>query len=126
MKQSIFIVLASVSGLVSVALGAFGSHALKDKLAPELIATYQTAVQYQMSHSLALLVVGALLLRRKDQVLLCYAGWLFALGILLFSGSLYLLSLFNWSWLGPVTPIGGLALMLGWAFLAAAAFKISS
>ena len=119
------LIIGFLSGAGAVALGAFGAHALKDKLAPELITTYQTAVQYQMSHSLALLLVGALLLRWNDQVLLAYAGWSFTLGILLFSGSLYLLSLFGWRWLGPVTPIGGLAFMLGWVLLAAAALKTS-
>lgn len=108
---------ASVNGLLAVALGAFGAHGLKGKLSAELFSAFQTAVQYHFYHTLALLVVGLLLLRFPAERWLVGSGVCFAFGILLFCGSLYALALGGPRWLGPVTPLGGLCFMLGWGAL---------
>ncbi|MDI3324340.1 DUF423 domain-containing protein [Pontibacterium granulatum] len=124
MPASIFLLMAALSGLIAVALGAFGTHGLKGYLAPYLMDVYQTGVQYQFYHTLALLVVAVLGLREPVRAL-NVAGWCFALGIVLFSGSLYLLALSGTHWLGAVTPIGGLAFLVGWAALAYSAIQLS-
>ena len=124
MPASIFIVCAAVSGFIAVGLGAFGAHGLKGLLAPYLMDVYQTGVQYQFYHTLALLAV-ALLNLYKPHKGLQIAGWSFVVGILLFSGSLYLLALSGTHWLGAVTPIGGLAFLTGWASLAYAALQLN-
>jgi uncharacterized membrane protein YgdD (TMEM256/DUF423 family) len=98
-------------------LGAFGAHALADTLTPKAAATWDTAVQYQLVHALALCLVGGLMNGRSG-TMLRVAGWSFGIGVLLFSGSLYLLSLGGPRLLGPVTPIGGAAFILGWIALA--------
>lgn len=120
----LFITLASLSGMLAVAFGAFGAHALKSRLDEYALGVYQTAVQYHFYHSLALLAVGVIALSQPQAVLLKSSGWLFFLGILIFSGSLYLLSLTSVKWLGAITPLGGLAFIAGWACLAASAWKI--
>ena len=120
----VFITLASLSGMLAVALGAFGAHALKNRLDDYAMGVFQTAVQYHFYHSLALLAVGVIALSHPQAALLRSSGWLFALGIVVFSGSLYLLSFSGLRWLGAVTPIGGLAFIAGWACLAAAAWKL--
>ena len=110
--------LGSVLGFLSVALGAFGAHALKDFLAAQnRLQTYETAVQYQFYHALALLAVGILALV-KPQASFSGVGLCFLLGILIFSGSLYLLCATGIRWLGAITPIGGIAFLAGWAWLA--------
>ncbi|WP_370280644.1 DUF423 domain-containing protein [Pontibacterium sp.] len=124
MPASIFLLIAALSGLIAVALGAFGAHGLKGYLAPYLMDVYQTGVQYQFYHTLALLVVAVLALREPGRAL-SVAGWSFTLGIVLFSGSLYLLALSGTHWLGAVTPIGGLAFLVGWAALAYSAIQLS-
>lgn len=115
--------LAAANGFLAVALGAFGAHGLKDRLTPALLSTYQTAVQYHFYHSLALLGVGLLLLHWPGRHLIAASGVGFALGILLFCGSLYWLALGGPRWLGPVTPMGGLAFLVGWLLLFAAVVK---
>lgn len=116
------------AGGLAVILGAFGAHALKGKLPDPALATFDTGVRYQMFHALALLLVAALSDRLGGSLALT-AGWLFATGIVLFSGSLYLLSargllgIESWRWLGPITPIGGMCYIAGWAVLAVAAFR---
>ena len=120
----VFITLASFSGLLAVAFGAFGAHALKNRLDDYAMGVFQTAVQYHFYHSLALLAVGVIALNYPHVALLRSSGWLFTLGIVVFSGSLYLLSLTGLRWLGAVTPIGGLAFIAGWACLAAASWKL--
>lgn len=124
MPASIFLLIAALSGLIAVALGAFGAHGLKGYLAPYLMDVYQTGVQYQFYHTLALLAVAVLALREPGRAL-SVAGWCFSLGIVLFSGSLYLLALSGTHWLGAVTPIGGLAFLVGWAALAYSAIQLS-
>ncbi len=118
-----FLTLAAASGLLAVAFGAFGAHALRNRLDTYAMDIFETAVQYQFYHSLALLCVGLLALHQPGMALLKSSGWLFVVGIVIFSGSLYLLSLSGLRWLGAVTPVGGLALIAGWACLAAAGWK---
>lgn len=118
----IFLVLGALSGFVSVAAGAFGAHALKQRLAPDLLAVFETGARYQMFHALALVAVG-LLAARAPATALTVAGWLFVAGTLLFSGSLYALALSGVRGLGAVTPLGGLAFLGGWLLLAWAALK---
>ncbi len=102
--------------LVAVAAGAFGAHALKTKLSPEMLAVWETAARYQAYHGLALLFVAWLADRHPSRAATA-AGWLFCLGIVIFSGSLYALALSGERKLGAVTPLGGLALLAGWACL---------
>ena len=112
-----FIILAAFSGMLAVCLGAFGAHALKSRLDEYALSIYQTAVQYQFYHSLALLGVGLFCLWYPQSRLLLASGIAFLAGILVLSGSLYLLSFTGIRWLGAITPIGGLALIAGWALL---------
>lgn len=120
----LFITLASFSGMLAVILGAFGAHGLRGKLDDHALGIYETAVQYHFYHSLALLAVGLLALSQPHTALLRSAGWLFCLGILIFSGSLYVLAVSGVKWLGAVTPLGGLAFIAGWGCLAATAWKL--
>ena len=120
----LFITLASLSGMLAVIFGAFGAHALKGKLDDQALKVFETAVQYHFYHTFALLVVGAIALNQPQTVLLKSSGWSFVIGILVFSGSLYLLSLTGVRWLGAITPLGGLALIAGWACLAATGWKL--
>jgi len=120
----LFITLASLSGMLAVILGAFGAHALKGRLDGYALDVFDTAVQYHFNHSLALLAVGLLALNQPQTTLLKSSGWLFTIGIVIFSGSLYLLSLTGMRWLGAVTPVGGLAFIGGWACLAATGWKL--
>src|SRR2546425_8971247 len=115
-----FIAIGALSGCLAVAAGAFGAHALRARLAPEMLDVFQTGVTYEMYHALGLVGVGILLARfsTEGSVWLSAAGWLFIAGSLLFSGSLYLLALTGTLWLGAITPLGGLAFLLGWLALA--------
>ena len=116
----LFITLGALSGLLAVAAGAFGAHALRDRLSADMLSVFQTGVSYQMYHALALLAVGSLLARfsTDGSVWLTASGWLFVAGSVLFSGSLYLLAVSGTTWLGAITPLGGLAFLLGWLALA--------
>ncbi|MEJ2532811.1 MAG: DUF423 domain-containing protein [Halioglobus sp.] len=120
----LFITLASLSGMLAVMFGAFGAHALRARLDDYAMGVFETAVQYHFYHSLALLAVGIVALSQPQTVLLKSSGWLFLIGILVFSGSLYLLGITGVRWLGAVTPLGGLAFIGGWACLAASAWKL--
>jgi len=120
----LFITLASLSGMLAVVFGAFGAHALKGKLDDQALKVFETAVQYHFYHTFALLVVGVIALNQPQTMLLKSSGWLFFIGILVFSGSLYLLSLTGVRWLGAITPLGGLAFIAGWACLAATGWKL--
>ena len=113
--------IAAVLGALGVTLGAFGAHGLKAKLDPYSLDIYHTAVTYQMYHVLALLAVGLLDVVGRGGTALNLAGWSFTVGILIFSGTLYALSVTGIKWLGAFTPIGGLFLILGWIALAVAA-----
>jgi uncharacterized membrane protein YgdD (TMEM256/DUF423 family) len=115
--------IAAVLMFLAVACGAFGAHALRNRLAPEALAVWNTAVQYHAWHGLALLGVGSWLARTPDVPLLAWAGWLFVGGIVLFSGSLYALAFAGIKGLGAITPLGGLAFLAGWLALAVAAWR---
>jgi len=118
-----FLMLAAFFGFTGVALGAFAAHGLKNRLTPEYLAIFHTGVTYQLVHTLALLGV-ALLATQISGRLITWAGASFAIGILLFSGSLYLLTLTGVSKLGIVTPFGGLAFLIGWICLGLAAWRL--
>lgn len=113
-----FVFLGAVNGLLAVAFGAFAAHALKNVLSEGLLEVFRTGVDYQAMHALALLAVGILGQPSRQLKALKVAGWSFATGILLFSGSLYLLALTDARWLGMITPLGGVAFLLGWGALA--------
>ncbi len=121
--SKLFLVLGSVNGFLAVALGAFGAHGLKARIGQDLLAVYQTGVQYHTTHALSLLAVGIVAHWLSDSVLLQLSGWLFLAGIILFSGSLYLLAISGLGWLGAITPLGGTAFLAGWVLLAVAAFQ---
>jgi uncharacterized membrane protein YgdD (TMEM256/DUF423 family) len=118
----LFFSLGSLLAFVGVALGAFGAHALKARLAPDLLATFEVGVRYQLVHALALLAVGWAQSQWPGTAL-NLGGWLFVAGIVLFSGSLYTLALTGVRGFGAVTPIGGVALLGGWLCLAWAAWR---
>lgn len=118
-----FLVTAAFLGALTVALGAFGAHLLKDILSPQYLNTFETAVRYQLYHVFALVVV-AIVYSTWPNKMLQYAGSLFILGIILFCGSLYLLTLLSVSgtgsfrWIGAITPLGGLSFIAGWLYMA--------
>ncbi len=118
--QRCWLILGSVAGFLGVAAGAFGAHGLKAKLSPDLLEVFETAARYEMVHALALLAVGLIGARSSSRAL-TVAGWGFAGGILLFSGSLYVLALTGERSWGRVTPLGGVLFLVGWLALAAAA-----
>jgi uncharacterized membrane protein YgdD (TMEM256/DUF423 family) len=113
-----FLLAGSLAGFLGVAAGAFGAHGLRGRLSPDMLAVFETAVRYQMYHVLALLITAAVIGRVGDARLLTFAGWSFITGMVLFSGSLYALALTGMSGLGAITPLGGLAFLVGWACLA--------
>jgi uncharacterized membrane protein YgdD (TMEM256/DUF423 family) len=115
--------LAALTGALAVMTGAFGAHALKERLTPDLLLVWQTAVQYHLWHVLALGLIGVLAMVLPDSRALRAAGWLMLLGLLLFSGSLYALALTGVRGLGAVTPLGGLAFIAGWLALAWAVWR---
>jgi uncharacterized membrane protein YgdD (TMEM256/DUF423 family) len=118
-----FIMLACLLGGLAVALGAFGAHALEGRLSAGDLATYETAVRYQFYHALALIAVVVVLGRWPQATAAIAAGWLFVAGIVIFSGSLYVLVFSGIRWLGAITPIGGVAMIAGWITLAWAAWR---
>ncbi len=119
-----FLLLASIFGGLAVALGAFGAHGLEGKLSEAAMGTYQTGVQYQFYHALALMGVAFAISRWPGSSgLSVTAGWLFVAGILIFSGSLYILVMTDTSWLGAITPFGGVAFIIGWILLGVAAWR---
>jgi uncharacterized membrane protein YgdD (TMEM256/DUF423 family) len=116
-----FLFIAAVLGGLGVGLGAFGAHGLRGRLSPDMLAVFETGVRYHLYHTFALLAVAVLMTRIEGRSLAA-AGWLFTGGIVVFSGSLYLLALTGVTTLGAITPIGGLAFLAGWVALAAAAW----
>ena len=126
--QRFFISVGASFAALAVILGAFGAHALKEKLAPEQLQVFETGVRYQMYHALALILL-ALLFDKLNQPLMNYSGWCFVAGTLFFSGSLYLLAsksilgIENWKFLGPITPLGGLCFIAGWILLIVSIFR---
>jgi len=118
-----FLLIGAFSGFIAVALGAFGAHGLRARLSPEMLAVFETGVRYQMYHTFAILFV-AVAAARFDGWIVNGAGWAFTLGILIFSGSLYALALTGVTMLGAITPIGGLAFIVGWGLLVVAAVTL--
>ncbi|MEC4984162.1 MAG: DUF423 domain-containing protein [Oscillatoria sp. PMC 1068.18] len=119
----IFLAIAAILAGISVAGGAFASHALRERISANALEIFETGAKYQMYHALALLFVALLLSRAElSQTYLSVAGYAFIAGILIFSGSLYALSLSGVRWLGAITPLGGVAFLIGWGCLAIAAF----
>lgn len=121
----IFVSLAAVFGGLSVAAGAFASHALREKISERSLEIFDTGARYQMYHALALLLVALIISRLESpQPILVASGWLFIIGIVIFSGSLYALSLTGVKILGAITPLGGVAFLAGWGALAIAAWSL--
>jgi uncharacterized membrane protein YgdD (TMEM256/DUF423 family) len=114
-----FLLVGAIFGLLGVALGAFGAHGLQDRLSPQMLAVFEIGVRYRMYHVFALLFVGFAIRAGQPPRLLTIAGWCFAAGIAIFSGSLYALALTGTTTLGAVTPLGGVAFLAGWALLIA-------
>ncbi len=125
MPQSakIFLLLGSLAMMFAVGLGAFGAHGLKDKLSADMLAVYRTGVDYHFYHALGLLALGMIAAHLPESDLVKWSGGLMAAGIVLFSGSLYLLALTGTRWLGAITPLGGAAWIVAWALLAAALLR---
>jgi len=123
MNARVALALGAGFAFAAVALGAFGAHALKARLGPDMTAVWQTAVQYHAWHALALLAAGLVLVQRPQARVVAVSAWLFAAGILLFSGSLSLLALTGVRTFGAVTPVGGLAFLAGWAAFGWGAWK---
>lgn len=121
--DKIFIILGGMNAGLAVALGAFGAHGLKHVLTPEWLTIYQTGVHYHLIHALGLLCVGIIAQKFTPSRWLDGAGYCLLAGIILFSGSLYALSLSELRFLGMITPFGGLSFLLGWGLLVTAAFK---
>ena len=119
----LFLVVGAIAALLAVAFGAFGAHALKTRIAPELMPVYRTGVEYHFYHALGLLLVGLAAFHLPESAWLRSAGWAMLAGIVLFSGSLYLLALTGLTWLGAITPFGGAAFIAAWALFAAAVIK---
>lgn len=119
----LFTALGSINALISVLLGAFGAHALKSKLSADMMDIFQTGVQYHFYHALGLLAVGIIAYHLPESTLLRWSGWLMTAGIIIFSGSLYVLSTTGIKWLGAITPIGGTAFIIAWVLLTIAVLK---
>ncbi|MCE2397286.1 DUF423 domain-containing protein [Candidatus Poribacteria bacterium] len=118
----IFFALGSGFALIAVITGAFAAHTLKSKLSPDMFQVFEVAVRYQMYHALGLIAVAWAASQWSSQ-LIATSGWLFVAGIVIFSGSLYILSLTGVRWLGAITPIGGVAFIIGWGCLLWAAIR---
>ncbi|WP_040951776.1 DUF423 domain-containing protein [Gorillibacterium massiliense] len=117
--MQMFIALGSILMMVAVAIGAFGAHALKSKITPDKLKVYETGVHYHIAHALGLILVGLLVHQFPEAGLIVTGGWFLTAGIVLFSGSLYVLSVATKArFLGPVTPLGGLSFMIGWVLIA--------
>jgi len=118
-----FLMLGSVNAFLAVTLGAFGAHMLKDRLTADRLDVFQTGVQYQMYHAIALLLIALLSKQFPNNILFRRSGWFLFGGIILFSGSLYVLSLSGIKVLGAITPLGGVAFLIGWFLLFWGAYK---
>lgn len=122
-QARVFLAAGAIAALLAVLLGAFGAHALKERIAADLLPVWRTGVEYHFYHALGLLAVGTLMLHLPRAALLRWAGWAMLAGIVLFSGSLYLLALSGVRWLGAITPLGGTAFIAGWLLLAGAVLR---
>lgn len=119
----VFLFLSTLSAFLAVAMGAFGAHALKAILSADMLAVYKTAVTYQMWHALGLGLIAILRYHYPQDSLVKYSGWLMFAGIMLFSGSLYILSLSGLKWLGMITPLGGVCFLTAWLLLMIFSFR---
>lgn len=119
----IFVTLGSANAALAVVLGAFGAHALKARLSPQMLEVYHTAAQYHFYHALGMLLVGVLATQMQNTGALRLSGYLMLAGIVLFCGSLYVLAMSGITWLGAITPLGGLAFIAAWVVLALAAMR---
>jgi len=115
--MQLFIVLGCSLMALAVVIGAFGAHALKSKLSPDKLKVYETGVQYHIAHALGLILVGFLVDRFPEAGMVVTGGWFLIAGIVLFSGSLYALSVAKARILGPITPLGGLSFIIGWVLV---------
>ncbi len=122
--MKVFLILGALNALLSIALGAFGAHGLEGKLSEHMMDIYRKAVQYHMMHSLGLILVALLTERLSGTSLINWAGWVMLAGIIIFSGSLYVLSMTGNSALGAITPIGGVAFLISWFLISLAAVKV--
>ncbi|MDP4084200.1 MAG: DUF423 domain-containing protein [Bacillota bacterium] len=121
--MKIFIILGAINAFLAVALGAFGAHGLADKLEPKYLDIWKTGVTYQMFHATGLLVIGLLVGKIAQSSLFMWSGWLMLIGIILFSGSLYILSVTKIGILGAITPLGGLCFLASWVLVIIGAVK---
>jgi uncharacterized membrane protein YgdD (TMEM256/DUF423 family) len=121
--MKLFIILGALNAFLSVALGAFGAHILEGRMEPKYIEIWGKGVTYQMLHAVGLLIIGVLLGKLPGSSLLSWSGWLMFIGIVLFSGSLYVLSVTQISVLGAITPLGGLSFLAAWVLVIVAAVK---
>ncbi len=121
--MKLFIFLGSINAFLSVALGAFGAHYLKQKLTPDKLDVFHTGVQYHMIHAIGLIAIALISDKLANSSLVNASGWAIFIGIVLFSGSLYALSLTGLKVFGPITPLGGVSFLVGWILLAIAALK---
>ncbi len=122
----LFIGLGSINAALAVVFGAFGAHALKARISPQMLEVYHTGAQYHFYHALGMLLVGVLATQLQNSDALKLSGFLMLAGIVLFSGSLYLLAITGITWLGAITPLGGLAFIAAWVVLALAALRATS
>ena len=118
-----FLLLGSIQAFLAVALGAFGAHGLESRLTAKMLHVYQTGVQYHLIHAMGIILIAILSERMSGTPLVSWAGWLMFAGIVLFSGSLYALSISGIKILGAITPLGGLAFLAAWILLVVAALK---
>lgn len=121
--QKLFLTIGSVAMALAVILGAFGAHGLKKVLSEEMLTIFKTGVTYHFYHAIGLLVIGIVARYLPDSALLSWSGWLMLTGIIIFSGSLYMLSISGTRWLGAVTPVGGLCFIASWILFAVTVWK---
>jgi uncharacterized membrane protein YgdD (TMEM256/DUF423 family) len=121
--MKVFIIIGAINAFLAVALGAFGAHGLADKLGPKYLEIWKTGVTYQMFHALGILIIGLLLGRIAASSVFTWSGWLMLVGIILFSGSLYVLSVTQVKILGAITPLGGVCFLVAWILVVVGAMK---
>lgn len=119
----LFLGLGALNMFLAVAFGAFGAHALRDRLTPDLLAIFGTGNQYHFYHAIGLLIVGMVAIHLPESGLTRWSGWLMLVGIIIFSGSLYILSITGIRWLGAITPIGGVSFLAAWLLLLIAIWR---
>lgn len=122
--MKLFLLLGVINGFIAVALGAFGAHGLEGKISEKMLKTWEKAVNYQMFHTVALFIVGLLMMGKVSGGSIVASGWLFFVGILLFSGSLYIYSVTSIKTFAMITPLGGLSFLIGWVLLGYAVMKL--